>query len=119
VRLSDAKSAAKPLDIEFEGGAVLHITYRVPEYTPNQLSALMSGAEKNPLRTAEMVVRTVDSWDLTQDDAEETPIPLTVDAIAEHVTIGIITHIVRSIQADQSPGKAGSSSDDGSPPPAG
>ena len=113
MRLSDAKSSAKPLDIEFEGGAVLHITYRVPEYTPNQLSELMSGAEQDPKRAAAMIVRTVDSWDLTQDDPAETPIPLTADAIAEHVHLGIITKIVRAINADQSPGKAPETSDAG------
>lgn len=113
MRLSDAKSAAKPLTVDFEGGATLNITYRVPEYTPNQLSALMTGAERDPKRSAEMITRTVDSWDLTDDDPEETPIPLTVDAIADKVTLGIITKIVRTIQADQSPGKADETSDAG------
>lgn len=111
MRLSDATSAAKPLEVKFDGGAVLNITYRVPEYTPNQAAKLVDDASKDPRRMADMAVRVIESWDLTRDDGE--PIPLTVDAVADEVTIGILSKIMRAVNEDQMPGEAGATSSDG------
>lgn len=111
MRLSEAKSNAKPLVVEFDGGASLNITYRVPEYTPNQAAKLTDEAGKDPRRMAEMACRIVDSWDLERDDGE--PIPLVPDVVAEEVHLGILTKIMRAVNADQMPGEAGATSDAG------
>ena len=111
MRLSDAKSDAKPLAVTFDGGAVLNIKYRVPEYTPNQAAELMDSASKDPRRMADMVVRVVAEWDLTDDD--EQPIPVAADAIAEHVHMGILSKIMRAVNEDQMPGEAAATSSAG------
>ena len=111
MRLSDAKSEAKPLVVDFGGGAVLNIKYRVPEYTPNQAAALMADANKDPRRMADMVVRVVAEWDLTDDDDE--PIALEAASIAEHVHLGILGKIMGAVNEDQMPGEAGATSNVG------
>lgn len=111
MRLSEAASPAKPLDVKFGEGAVLHITYRVPEYTPNQAAKLVDEASKDPRRMADMACRVVESWDLTDD--EDQPIELTAEAVADKVTIGVLSTIMKAVNEDQMPGEADATSNDG------
>ena len=111
MRLSEASAPAKPLEVQFPSGAVLHITYRVPEYTPNQASELVNQASKDPRRMAEMTVRVVESWDLT--DEKDKPIALKADVIAEKVHLGVLSTIMKAVNADQMPGEAAATSSDG------
>jgi hypothetical protein len=104
VRLSEASSPAKPLEVPFPSGAVLHITYRVPEYTPNQASALVNEASKDPKRMGEMTCRVVESWDLEDENGEV--YPLIPDVVADKIHLGVLGAIMKAVNADQMPGEA-------------
>jgi len=112
VKLSEAKSDLKPLDVTFDSGAVLHIEYRSPEYTPFEMAKIVDKTNPDPTRIIGMIQKVVESWDLTDDN--EVPIPLTVDGIGENVGIGILRKVMEAIGADQMPsGEAPGASDAG------
>lgn len=111
MRLSDAKSDAKPLEVPFSGGHVLNITYRVPEYTPNQAAALTASQRNDPRQAADMLCRFLSSWDLTDDDGK--PYELVPEVVAENVPLSVINAIVGAINKDQMPGEAQATSDVG------
>ena len=105
MRVNEAAAAAKPLDVVFDGGAVLHITYRPADYTPNEAAELTEDAvKKDPRRMSGMAVRMVESWDLTDND--DNPIPITADAISANVHLTILAKVMTAIQKDQMPGEA-------------
>lgn len=104
MKLSEAKSDLKPLPIVFDSGAVLNITYRSPEYTPYEMAKIVDKTNPDPVRIIGMILKVVESWDLT-DDAEK-PIPLTTDGVGENVGIGILRKIMEAIGKDQMPGEA-------------
>jgi hypothetical protein len=108
VKLSEAKSDLKPLPVVFDSGAVLNITYRVPEYTPYELAKVVDKSDPDPTRIIGMILKVVESWDLTDDDGQD--IPLTVDGVGENVGIGILRKIMDAIGKDQMPGEAGETS---------
>jgi hypothetical protein len=113
VRLSEAQgNKPKPLKIEFDGGGILAVTYRVPEYTPKQAAQLMSGdASRDPMVMAEMACKVIESWDLTEDD--DTPIALDVESVADKVKMPILAKILEAVNKDSQPGEAAAPSDAG------
>lgn len=112
MRLNEAASAAKPLDVVFDGGAVLHVTYRPADYTPSEAAELTEDqVKKDPRRMSAMVVRMVESWDLTDND--DTPIPIAADEISDKVHMTILAKIMTAVQKDQMPGEAPATSSAG------
>jgi hypothetical protein len=109
VKLSEAKSDLRPLAVTFDSGAVLNITYRTPEYTPYEMAKIVDTSNPDPTRIIGMVLKVVESWDLT-DDAEEA-IPLTTDGVGENVGVGILRKIMEAVGKDQLPGEAPATSD--------
>ena len=111
MKLSEAKSDLKPLAVAFDSGAVLNVTYRTPEYTPYEMAKIVDTKNPDPTRIIGMILKVVESWDLT-DEAEK-PIPLTPDGIGENVGVGVLRKIMEAVGKDQQPGEADATSDAG------
>lgn len=109
MKLSQAGAKAKTIPVEFEGGAVLEVTYKPLTYTVNEMDAMRG--ETDPSRIIETVKRLVTKWDLT-DDAE-VPIPLdhpvdedgkpAKDDPLRDVPTHIFGEIIRAVGEDQQP----------------
>lgn len=108
MKLSEAKSDLKPLEVAFDSGAVLNIAYRTPEYTPYEMAKIVDRDNPDPIKIIGMILKVVESWDLTDDDGQD--IPLTTDGVGENVGIGILRRIMEAIGKDQMPGEAGEAS---------
>ena len=108
MKLSEAKSDRKPLAVTFDSGAVLHIEYRTPEYTPFEMAKLVDTSNPDPTRIIAMILKVVEKWDLT-DDAEQ-PIPLTTEGIGDNVGVGILRKVMEAVGKDQMPGEAAGTS---------
>ena len=107
MRLSDAVTSAKPLNVVFDGGAILHITYVPADFTPRELAKMQQ--EKNSEQIVDQMLRMVKSWDLTEDDGY-TPIPLVRDRMLD-VSTTIYLKIGEAVMAEVRPsGEAGKSS---------
>lgn len=112
MKLSEAKSDLKPLAITFQpSGAVLNVEYRVPEYTPFEMAALVDKTNPDPNRITAMVLKVIEKWDLTDDD--DNPIPLTQEGVGANVGTHILRKIMEAVGKDQQPGEADATSDAG------
>jgi prefoldin subunit 5 len=127
MRLSDVVRESKPLAIDFGGGAVLNVEYRVAGMSLNKISAMIDSAveatkasnenldenasevdkieaTKKRLSTVQstligQLLETLVSWDLTENDGE-TVIPLTADAFLD-IDVEILKKVQTSIAEDQ------------------
>lgn len=130
MRISDAFGEAKPLDVHYPTGAVLHVFYAPATYSVVELERIQQ-SEKEPRRILRAVRRLVTSWDLTDNDGAPigldephyngmplsdfidvckrngTPLPddLPVDPLSLLPT-NIFTQILRAVNEDQDPGEA-------------
>jgi prefoldin subunit 5 len=127
MRLSDVVRESKPLAIDFGGGAVLNVEYRVAGMSLNRISAMIDAAvdatkaskeklddnasdvdkieeTKKRLDTVQstligQLLETLVSWDLTENDGE-TVIPLTAEAFLD-IDVEILKKVQTSIAEDQ------------------
>lgn len=117
MRISDAVSPARPLEVHFATGT-LNIEYRPSSYTIAEADKLVTeSAEFNEQATpeqkrerlhkvADTIASIIVAWDLEHDDG--TPIsPQDKDALA-HIPMSIFTEIIGAVNADQkvTPGEA-------------
>jgi hypothetical protein len=127
MRLSDVVRESKPLAIDFGGGAVLNVEYRVAGMSLNRISAMIDATmdatkaskeklddnasdvdkieeAKKRLDTVQstligQLLETLVSWDLTENDGE-TVIPLTAEAFLD-IDVEILKKVQTSIAEDQ------------------
>lgn len=112
MRIDEALAESKPLDVKF-GASVLHIEYRPPSYTIEQMVAAEND-KANPERLVTMLQDLIVGWDLTRYvsvkkldgsiDEQEVPIDITnADDVRRFVPSPIIMGIVRAINKDNDP----------------
>jgi hypothetical protein len=104
MRMSQATSKARTIPVAFEGGD-LTVTYRPASYTVRELDELQADS-KNTKRIVDSMLRTLVSWDLTDDD--DNAIPLEVEPLMD-VPTSIFVEIMKAMQADQAPDAEGKS----------
>lgn len=130
MRINEAFEDAKPLDVHYPTGAVLHVVYRPAMYSVEEMERIQT-AERNPRRVLRAIRRVVVSWDLTDEDGApisvdepyyngmplsefieaatntRTPLPddLPNDPLAK-IPTNIFTRIIQAVNEDQSPGEA-------------
>lgn len=113
MRIDEALAESKSLDVKF-GTAVLHVEYRPPSYTIEEMVAADADKE-NPERLVKMIQDVVIGWDLTRfetvivpgDHGEEIPtereVPVDItnaNDVRKYVPNTIIMGIVRAIRKD-------------------
>lgn len=113
MRISDAVSKARDIEVEFDGGAILQVSYRPASYTAAEAERLQidedSGKKATPeekrariTRILEMIGELVSSWNLLDDD--DTPIdPTDIETLRAKVPLNVFTEVIRAISEDQRP----------------
>lgn len=113
MRLSQAVAPARKLSVPFDQGESLNVEYRPASYTVAELDALQADAA-NTARIVDSMLRTLISWDLEYDPEDdgaptdedgkplEGVIPLSTEALTQHVPTSVFVVIMQAMQADQS-----------------
>jgi hypothetical protein len=117
MRVSQATSKPRPLQVPFEGGD-LPVAYRPASYTVAELDELQANT-RDTKRIVESMLRTLVSWELEYDeDAVDDEgntltgvIPLTTAALTKYVPTSVFVEIMRAMQEDQQAGEARATSD--------
>jgi hypothetical protein len=103
MRINEALGDPKDLKIEFDGGGVLNVQYRPPNWTPREIEA-MKADEKNIRRVVAQMQGLLVAWDLTGNSGE--PIDIADAEAMMDVPISIYNKITTAIREDNSPGEA-------------
>ncbi len=101
MRMSQATVPARTMAVHFDGGD-LTVEYRPASYTVRELDALQEDS-KNTKRIVESMLRTLVSWDLT--DEADRPVPLQTEPLMD-VPTPVFVQIMKAMQVDQSAGEA-------------
>jgi hypothetical protein len=121
MRISEALSRSSNIEVMFEAGAVLHVTYRPVSYSLRELDEMeavtvqkggTAEQRKERLeRVAGMIGKLVISWDLESDDGVVLD-PTDIEAMKD-IPSNVFTEILSAVKAHQSVGEAARPSDAG------
>jgi len=119
MRISQAKSKAVELEVEFDEGS-LNIVYRPISYSLNELDEMQAESVKTGgtkderkarmSRIATMISKMIVSWDLEGDNGE--PIDPTDISALQDIPSNIFTEIIMAVKEHNEVGKASASNSD-------
>lgn len=101
--ISQLAPAPKPLDVKFENGVVLPITYARAELTVPRAKAIKKDAQaEDPTFLITLVCTVVSTWDL-EDESGPIPVgPAYEEEVGNRVNVDVLQTILAAIQADVS-----------------